>query len=738
MGCTVHRVVAIVALTLLCLLAGRADAAPRTLRGVVVEAGTPSPIAGASVLTDRGAIAVTDVDGYFALTLEAADRDVTVAAPGFATRSLAVPTRDPGVWRIDLERAAGAEVIEVTGRAPEQTRPLSYQLTADDIRALPGAGNDILRAIQALPGVARIPFSFGGLVLRGMSPRDTTVLLDGVEVPLAFHFGGVTSFYPGGMLADLTLTSGGFDASVGRTQGGVVALTTREPRTDRWRVGGAIGLLDSTVNAEGPLPGGGGVILGVRRSYVDTIVAPFVEEGTPLPSYWDVQLRTGWGDPRRHGRITPMIFTSIDRVSSDEVAVTSSFVRVAAPVHRQWGPTTLHVVPWGGWNQLTFEDKQEAQTFSRPTFVGGVRAEVVHDRPWGHVRGGGELHGGYLAQTAINLSDEDLRGSSTVAWTDVAGWGEVRYALDGERFAIKPGVRVEVYGLTGELVIDPRLNIHQQLTERLTLRQAFGRFHQPPTPGDVDPNSGNPALDSSHVDQLSLGLDARLPASITASVTGYYHHGDEFGVRVRSMRPGADAPEPNLGGLGPTFELLLEKQLGFAIYRENLGRARSLGAEVLLKRSHGPWFTMLGYTLAIAERTDDPRARTAAAIWRPFELDQRHNLQLAVSHAWSKWRLGARLQVVSGNPYSPSRREGATVVRDSWGGRLPTFVALDLRVDRRWHRCWGDINLYLDVQNALNRRNVEGRDYDFDDDRDEDLVGLPLIPFLGVEFLPLR
>ena len=62
---------------------------------------------------------------------------------------------------------------------------------------------------------------------------------------------------------------------------------------------------------------------------------------------------------------------------------------------------------------------------------------------------------------------------------------------------------------------------------------------------------------------------------------------------------------------------------------------------------------------------------------------------------------------------------------------------LDLRADRRWHRCWGDINLYFDVQNALNYDNVEGREFDFDANGDTDIPGLPIIPFIGVEFLPL-
>jgi len=79
------------------------------------------------------------------------------------------------------------------------------------------------------------------------------------------------------------------------------------------------------------------------------------------------------------------------------------------------------------------------------------------------------------------------------------------------------------------------------------------------------------------------------------------------------------------------------------------------------------------------------------------------------------------------------------VVQDRWGGRLPTFFSLDLRFDRRWHRCWGDIVLYLDLQNATNRRNVEGRDFVYDDNgpHEEDIRGLPVIPFIGVEFLPL-
>ncbi len=721
-----------VAASLVLCIAVAADAAPRVVRGTVSHDGRA--ISGASVLSERGAIAVTDIDGFFTIAITDKDRELTFVAQGFITRTV----RIADTMRVELESASGAEVIEVSGKAPEETKPIRYQLTVDEIRSIPGAGNDILRAAQVLPGVARIPFSFGGLVLRGTSPRDTAIYLDGIEVPIGFHFGGVTSFYPSGMLADLSLANGNFDASYGRAQGGLVTLTTREPRTDRWRLGGSIGLFDSSIQAEGPWRQGG-VIVGFRRSYFDRIADPFVDDDVALPSYYDFQVRTSWGDPRKRGRINPMIFGSIDRVASNEASATSMFIRAAVPYLRQWGPMTLRVVPWIGTNRLSFQEEDDgepAEEFKRPVYLGGVRAELTRDFKWGHLKYGGELSSGYLDQLQVSSDEDDFGGTSTVSWSDVGQWIEGRFKLDGDRIAIKPGLRVELYGLSREIVVDPRLNIHQKLTSWLTLRQAIGRYHQPPTPSDVEPDRGNPNLESSYNDQLSLGIDTDLSGWLF-SMTGFYNDGMKNGVEVRDPSVGGEIPEPSLGGLGPTFELLLEKQLGLPRFRDNIGRARSYGLEVSIKHNVGPWFALLSYTLAKSERTDDPRVPLDPLDpWRPFELDQRHNLQVAASRMFSKWKLGARLQVVSGNPYSPTVREGAGTRTIPWGGNLPTFFSLDLRADRRWHKCWGDLVFYIDVQNATNRRNIEGREYD-NDAGDEDIRGLPIIPFIGLEFLPL-
>jgi hypothetical protein len=718
---------------LLCLviLTEVAHAETHVIHGVVHSSG--HPVVGATVITTHD-VAVTDDAGYFTLTTS--DSEVTVAADGYD--SPVVPVAE--TLDIELKSSADSEVIEVKSRAPVETKALGYKLDVDEVRELPGAGNDALRATQMLPGVARIPFGFGGLVLRGTSPRDSAVYLDGIEVPFAYHFGGMTSFFPTALLDSLTVTPGGFDAEYGRAEGGIVTMTSREPRRDRWRVGGALGLLDSGASVEGPL-GPGAIAIGVRRSYFDSVATPFVSRDIPLPSYWDAQVRTSFGD-LAHGRIAPEMFLSIDRVANnadglgtERIAMDSMFVRAAVPYTRAWGPLTLKVVPWLGTDRLTFEDTKEGRTekLGRPSYTGGLRANVVREMSWGHVAGGLDVQSGYLTHAQVGVTGNSMLpaltdGSTTLSWTDLGAWTEARVRLG--KLAIKPGLRVDSYGLTSEIVVDPRLAAVLTLTDSLTLRAGLGRYHQAPTPGDVDPQNGNPQLKSSYFDQASLGLDAS-NGETTASLTGFVSEGYDLGVAM----PTANATSPaDTGGLGPTFQLLLEKELGFAIYRENLGRARSFGGELSIKHHSGPWFGMLSYTLSKSQRDDSPMVSTLG--WRPFDLDQRHAFDAAGSVALGDWRLGARFQLVSGDPYTPYTCVGATCTPHPWAGTLPWFYELDLRADRRWRRPWGDVDVYLDIRNATDHRNVEGRTLDMTLPGEHNISGLPILPFVGVELVP--
>jgi hypothetical protein len=164
----------------------------------------------------------------------------------------------------------------------------------------------------------------------------------------------------------------------------------------------------------------------------------------------------------------------------------------------------------------------------------------------------------------------------------------------------------------------------------------------------------------------------------------------------------------------------------------------------MVKRTTENWFGMISYTLAYAERDDPELAGTSNTMYidhgfRPFELDQRHNLNLIASRKLGLWRLGGRIQLVSGTPYT----DPVTLTNPYpplFAENLPMFFQLDLRADRTWKRDWGLINFYADIQNATNYTNVEAREQVMPDadhpNGYNELHGLPIAPFIGFEFVP--
>jgi hypothetical protein len=170
------------------------------------------------------------------------------------------------------------------------------------------------------------------------------------------------------------------------------------------------------------------------------------------------------------------------------------------------------------------------------------------------------------------------------------------------------------------------------------------------------------------------------------------------------------------------------------------GIGRVYGADVLIKHDTSKWITgWIAYTLTKSERQDHP-----GEPWRPFQYDQTHILTLvATLHLPRDIDIGARLRWVTGNPttseltearrvYDSDRDTYLPVPGTSFNERLPDFVQLDLRIDKRFaFKSW-IFAIYLDVTNVTNRGNVEGYAYSYDFTRRAPITGLPILPSLGL------
>lgn len=664
------------------------------------------------------------------------------------------------------EASDSGEVVIVTGEAPEETQASDYTLSVDDVRSTPGAMNDPLRAVTLLPAASRIPYSFGGLVLRGMSPRDSSVFVDGVKIPLAFHFGGITGVLPSQVLGDMRVVPSGFDVSIGRTQGGVVELESRTPRGDAYRLGGEVSLLHAVASAEGPLPGGGAFLLALRRSYFDVLARPFVDVADPLPSYTDGQLRAAWGSIADRGQLTAYVLGSLDHVansrdaarprdpnSDGHVAANLGFVRAGASYKRRIDHTLITIAPMVGSNVLSLATKDYHGTavadeldLHRRWYVFGGRGEWLRDDPGGFLRAGLDVAGGYLGRVDATVFSDDVDDfpvpRNTVLWTDAAVFVETRRQWRHDRVSVRPGLRLDRFGLGRQWALDPRVNAHVTLSEVTRLRASLGRFHQPPSPAHFDEFLDNLHAKSSYVDQATLGVEWSPEPAVHATVTGFGHRGEK--TLVDTMQ---DDPREHLVDLESVFRELLEEQLGLYGYQANVGAQRTYGVEMAVRYDAARFRVMANYTWSRSKRKYDP---ALGGGWEPYALDQPLRLNLMAVTTARRWNVGARLTAVSGNPVrliADGTRADLMTPPVEELMRLPTFWQLDVRVDRTWRRPWGQLALFFDIQNVTNHRNVESRSNELQqlDPRDiespfvyryKDTRGLPIVPYIGVELAP--
>ena len=114
----------------------------------------------------------------------------------------------------------------------DDTDTAKRTISREEINNLPGTQGDALKSIQNFPGVARVPFGLGALVVRGSAPSDSEIFLGYHPIPQLYHFGALTSVFNSDILAQIDFIPGNFDSRFGDAIGGVVNVQPRRGRRD--------------------------------------------------------------------------------------------------------------------------------------------------------------------------------------------------------------------------------------------------------------------------------------------------------------------------------------------------------------------------------------------------------------------------------------------------------------------------------------------------------------------------
>ena len=723
------------------------------LAGQVLERGTRDPVVGVDIvvwLGDFERTASTDGEGRFEF--------VGLAPGAWAVRVDAFDYQPLEV----TEEVREGERTEVTYRVERETySEYTYEVRADavprevsrqtlsviEISRIPGNSGDAIRVVENLPGVARAaPFS-GEIIVRGSAPEDTGVFLEGVNIPLAFHFGGLSAVVNSDLLQKLEFIPGAYSAEYGRATGGIINIDLRTPRRDAIHGYADIDLFDGTLLIEGPISDEWAFALSGRRSWIDAVLQALPAEDlgialTTAPRYWDFQAMLQY-DPSVEHSFNLLLYGSDDRLElvveepddpmfRGDVGFAMSFYGVQFEWLAEFSDRVSNRALASFGHQSASAVAGADLNFDLTVFPRIIVRDTLEIRPTPSLRLRPGLDigiGWYGVDATLPDFDDGDEGGASGSYADLlvdlgldtvfAFYPAVFFEAEWdivEQLMVVPGVRLDVSDDFEHTTVDVRFATRYAVTDGLTLKGALGTFHQPPQPYETIEEFGNPELEPEGATHYVVGGEYDITDVINVDLQVFYK---------------------DLYGLIESSDELVERDGELVDERlANTGQGRAYGLELLLRhRTANGFFGWIAYTLSRSERRPVP-----SEPWQPFEYDQTHILTVLGSYDLGRnWTVGARFRYVTGNLDTPVIGATYDVTDDSYiaaygepnSVRVDAFHQLDIRVDKTWIFDAWTFNLYLDIQNTYNRGNVEAMGYNYDFSQQRPTTGLPIVPSLG-------
>ena len=258
------------------------------IRGYVLDAKTGEPLVFANVIIKGTRLgAATNKRGFFVI-FNAPSGKLTLLTSyiGYESKETEIVNKSGGKEELYIKLKPQDISTEEINVVADQYK---YWKTADEISqvtvspttlsGLPNLGEkDIFRSLQLLPGVSSINDGSAGLYIRGGTPDENLVLLDGITIYHVDHFFGFFSAFNSDAIKDVQLYKGGFGSEFGGRISSVVDLTMKTGDMNKFRMSLGANLLSANSVVEIPVFGKGSILISARRSYADIINSGFYDK----------------------------------------------------------------------------------------------------------------------------------------------------------------------------------------------------------------------------------------------------------------------------------------------------------------------------------------------------------------------------------------------------------------------------------------------------------------------------
>lgn len=732
------------------------EAEKGTISGYVEDADTKETVVGAT-LTVKGTKlgAVANKSGFFAIrNVPAGRQTVTVSSIGYERLEMEVTVAPGESQKITFSlkpKSIQAEEVTVTADRDAEKRQVDVSRVNIPIAQLSqlriGGEADVFRSLQYMPGILTSSQISSGLYIRGGSPDQNLVLIDGSTVYNPSHLLGFFSAFNPDAIKDVDLIKGGFPAEYGGRLSAVLNLTQKDGNRNEFEGVASLGAISSRLSLQGPV-GNGSWFIGGRRTYLDLLLGLLPEDKeNPLPTFnfYDANAKITQ-DITSNDRISLSGFLSADNLGLDGNDVQFDIGISNRAGSLRWthifGDNLFAVANLSGsrytngfgGNQTGFEfeieniitdytAKASAEWFASEdlTLKGGLESTYYIFDYLKNFTGDKDstAQSGTANSAQANLTVKD--------WTH-AGFLQANYQIT-DLLSLQLGARGGYSGLSAITTFDPRAALRYQWQEGIAFKAAWGIYHQYlhlasqpdfsffdtwlPTDSTVQPGRSEQyilSVETSPFEGYDLNLDGYYKKLYNISEV------NQFATDVRNV--------------------------GDIFYS---GDGEAYGVELFLQKKSGRLTGWVGYALGwINARFDSVNSGRE---FRP-KYDRRHDLKIVGQYRLDDhWELGASFSFQSGQSYTgvTSRfrtglpdTEGSTdvtVPAQRYGLRLPPSHQLNVNVNYISTLFGLPMRLLIDIYNVYSRRDIWFRYYDASKEVTTvtDVRLLPIIPTVALE-----
>ncbi len=258
-----------------------------TVRGKVTDRLTGEELIGVIVhAADLGIGTTTDRSGEYLLELPVGEHQITISYVGYEPDEKSIRLVSPGELDVALlEESQLIDEVTIFARRHDSnisaTQMSMIRLDSETLYRLPVSMGemDIIRNLTLLPGIQTVGEFGTGFHVRGGSADQNLILIEGVPLFNSSHLFGLTSVINPDLVTDVTLIKGGIPARYGERSSSVTDIRVGGRNDDELRLNGGIGLLNSRLSIESPLPVDNGyIVMGGRSSYSNWLLNRMPDE----------------------------------------------------------------------------------------------------------------------------------------------------------------------------------------------------------------------------------------------------------------------------------------------------------------------------------------------------------------------------------------------------------------------------------------------------------------------------